>query len=90
MKDLDDGRKIQVFDRFANRQGRAGNWFISPEVPIRVLQLPQLAVRAPSAIAVSGILQVNTSDLLKAARLIKPRSELVGKRLMVDKTVGTR
>src|SRR6202007_2487807 len=51
-------------------------------------KLSHLAIGSPAEIAVAGILQIHTGNLLEAARSIEAGSELVGERLVVNKAVG--
>ncbi len=60
------------------------------QVRIHLLELPHLAVGAPTQIAVAGVPQIQMRDLLEAARRVEARGELVGERLIVDEAVGAR
>ena len=69
--------------------GSGSRLFLS-EVRIQLVELPHLAIGAPTEIAVPGVAQVGIRDLLETACRVKPRGELVGDRLVVDKTVCVR
>src|SRR3979409_480054 len=49
---------------------------------------PPLATGSPTQIAVAGVLQIHTGNLLEAARRIEAGSEFIGERLVVNKAVG--
>src|ERR1700730_3545971 len=54
---------------------------------MKLFELPHLAISSPTQIAVAGVLQIHTGDLLEATRRIEARSQLVGERLIVHKAV---
>ena len=66
----------------------AGARLFLPEVWIHLVELPHLAVGAPTQIAVAGVLQIHTGDLLESTRRVEARGEFVGERLVVNKAVG--
>ena len=52
------------------------------------VELPHLAIGSPTQIAVAGVLQIHTGNLLEATRRVEAGGELVGERLVVNKAVG--
>src|SRR6266436_3900667 len=54
---------------------------------MKLFELPDLAIGSPTQIAVAGILQIRTGNLLEATRRIEAGSEFIGERLIVNKAV---
>ena len=87
---LDHGRQIEVLDGCLYRRCRIGDRLLGSDLRIELLELSNLCVRAPAAIAVAGIPQVGRRNFLEAARRVKASGPLVGDRLIVDKALGVR
>ena len=79
--DLDHGRQIEVLDGCLYRRRRIGDRLFGSDLRIELLELSNLRVRSPAAIARSGIPQVSSRNRLEAARRIKTSGSLVGDRL---------
>src|SRR6516165_6365230 len=54
---------------------------------MKLIELPDLSIGAPSQIAPPRVSQVEMCDLLESARRVKAGSQLVGERLVVNKAV---
>ena len=67
--------------------GRGRTALPSLEVRIHLVELPHLAVGAPTEVAVRGRRADRRGDLLEAARRVEARGKLVGERLVVDEAV---
>ena len=85
---LDHGRQIEVLDGCLDRRGRIGDRLLGSDLRIELLELSNLCVRAPAAIAVAGIPQVGRRNLLEAARRVKASGPLVGDRLDCGQSRG--
>src|SRR5580692_8375384 len=84
-----DGLDVQLSDWRINRARRGGSSsFAQPRVPF--VELLDLSVGAPAVITVPRIPEIGVGECLEAARRIKPRRDLIGERLIVDKAVRTR
>ena len=77
-----------MLDRRPDRAGRTWGAFAFREMWIELIELPHLAVGAPTQIAVAGVLHIHTGNLLETARLVEARCQFVGERLVVNKAVG--
>src|SRR5712675_1898969 len=87
LRGLEHRSDIQPLDGRANGSGRrCWDWCVA-EMRMKLFELPHLAIGSPAQIAVAGVLQIHTGDLLEPTRRIKARSQLVGERLVVDKAV---
>ena len=87
---LDHGRQIEVLDGCLYRGCRIGDRLLGSDLRIELLELSNLCIRAPAAIARAGIPQVGRRNLLEAALRVKASGPLVGDRLIVDKALGVR
>src|SRR6266404_1879264 len=54
---------------------------------MKLFELPHLAIGSPTKIAVAGVLQIHTANLLEATRRIEAGGEFIGERLIVNKAV---
>src|SRR5215813_13819472 len=54
---------------------------------MKLIELPDLSIGAPSQIAPPCVSQVEMCDLVEAARRVEAGSQLVGERLVVDEAV---
>src|SRR5262249_24238109 len=54
---------------------------------MKLIELPDLSIGAPSQIAPPRVSQVEMCDLLESARRVKAGSQLVGERLVVNKAL---
>src|ERR1700761_6448171 len=59
-------------------------------VRIELVEVPYFAVSAPTEIAISGFPQIGICDLVEPSRRVESRGDLVGNRLVVNESVGTR
>src|SRR5712671_5778574 len=88
LRGLDYRPDIQLLDGRANGGGgRCRDWCVA-EMRMKLFELPHLAIGSPTQIAVAGVLQIHTGNLLEATRRIESGSEFIGERLIVDKAVG--
>ena len=87
LRQLDDGREVELFDGRPDRARRTARSFILPEERIHLVELPHLAVGSPTQVAVAGVSKVEMRDLIEATRRVEPRGELVSERLIVNKAV---
>src|SRR5262245_15685279 len=54
---------------------------------MELIQLPHLAIGAPTQITVARVPQVEMRDLLEATRRVEARGHFVGERLIVNKAI---
>src|SRR5712671_3595440 len=88
LRGLDYRPDIQLLDGRANGGGgRCRDWCVA-EMRMKLFELPNLAIGSPTQIAVAGVLQIHTGNLLKATRRVEAGSEFIGERLIVNKAVG--
>src|SRR5713101_4146406 len=88
LRGLEHRPDIQLLDGRANGGcGRGRGWCVA-EMRMELFELPYLAIGSPTQIAVAGVLQIHTGDLLEATRRIEAGSQFIGERLIVNKTVG--
>src|SRR3984893_8756043 len=85
--DFDNGSQIQLFDRCPDRAGRAGYWFLLPEVRIQGVELPHFTNGFPTEVTVSGLAQVGIRDLLETTCHVEAGRNFVGHTLNMDETV---
>src|SRR5207245_1337956 len=88
LRDLEDGRELQVFDGRADRRRRAGRRLLVPGVWERLVELSNLAIGSPAKVALARLPQIHSRDLLEAARRVEARRQFAGERLVVDEAVG--
>ena len=82
--------EVQVLDRRRDRAHRPARRLVLPEVRMALIELPHLAVGSPHHVTAPRVSQVELRALLEATRCVEARSELIGKRLVVDKVVCVR
>ena len=58
LRHFDHGGEIKLFDRRSDRPLRAGCWLVLSQVGIQCIELPHLAISAPTQVAVPGVSQV--------------------------------
>ena len=90
LRDFDNGSEIQEFDRCHDCARRSGGPLFLFEVRIQLVELPYFAIRAPTQIAIPGFKQVGIRDLVETSCRVKTCGELVGDRLVVNKSVCVR
>src|SRR6185312_10271619 len=73
-----------MFDRRPDRAGRNERWVCLLQVRIYLIELPHLAIRPPTDIAVSRVAQIGIRDFLKPASCVVACSHFIGERLVVD------
>ena len=66
LRDFDDRREIEMFDRRPDRARRTGRRLFLAEMRIELIELPHLAVGSPAQIAVAGVSQIQLRELLEA------------------------
>src|SRR5882757_4314608 len=54
---------------------------------MKLFELPNLPIGSPTQIAVAGVLQIHSADLLEATRRVEAGSQFIGERLIVNKAV---
>src|SRR3954454_13791706 len=79
-----------MFDGRTDRAPQARHRLRFPELRIKLIDLPYLAIGPPTQIAVTCVAQIRVCDLGEATCRVEARSELVGECLIVDKAVGAR
>src|ERR1700694_4285391 len=78
---------IQLLDGRADGGcGRSRGWCVA-EMRMELFELPYLPIGSPTQIAVAGVLQIHTGDLLEATRRVEAGGQFIGERLVVDKAV---
>src|SRR5260370_8977642 len=88
LRGLEHRPDIQLPDGRANGSGgRCRDWCVA-QMWMMLLELPHVAIGSPAKIAVAGVLQIHTGDLLEATRRVEAGSQFIGERLMVNKAVG--
>src|SRR5262249_53412533 len=70
--------------------GRSSGGLFRPQLRIELIELPHLAVSAPTEIAVPGIPQIGMRDLFEATCRVAARGEFYGERFVVNKAVSAR
>jgi len=90
LRDLYHGGQIEVFDRCDHRRCRAKRLLFGPQQRIPRLELPHLAVSAPTQVAVASVLQVNTGYFSKTSGRVEARRQFVGKGFDMDKAALLR
>src|SRR5258706_8425969 len=87
LRGLEHRPDIQPLDGGANGRGGRCGWGVA-EMRMKLFELPHLAIGSPTQIAVAGVLQIRTGNLLEATRRIEAGRQFIGERLIVNKTVG--
>src|SRR5271168_1702429 len=88
LRSFEHGSDVQLPDGRANgSDGRRRSCSIA-EMRIKLFELPDLAIGSPTQIAITGVLQIHTGDLLESTRRVEAGGEFVGECLMVNKAVG--
>src|SRR5258708_9328539 len=88
LRGLEHRPEIQPLDWRTNGSGgRCRDWCVA-EMRMKLFELPNLAIGSPTQIAVAGVLQIHTGNLLKATRRVEAGSEFIGERLIVNKAIG--
>src|SRR3984957_13076441 len=88
LRGLEHRPDIQIPDGRANGSGgRSMDWCVA-EMRMKLFELPHLAIGSPTQIVVTGVLQIHAGNLLETAGCVKAGSELIGERLILNKTVG--
>ena len=87
LRDLQHGRELQPLDRLADRGARVGGRFFLPQARVPLVQLPHLAIGAPSRVTVSGTPQIKMRDVVEAARRVESRGQLVRQSFVLDEAV---
>src|SRR5258708_40078608 len=78
VRGLEHRPDIQLPDGRANGSGgRCMDWCVA-ELRMEPFELPHLAAGSPTQIAVVGVLQIHTGDLLEAARRVEAGSQFIG------------
>src|SRR5262249_55223413 len=85
LQDLHDGGKIKVFHWGHDCVYRTR--LLLAEVRVQLIELPHLAIGAPTGITVSCVPQIRMCDLLKTTCCVESRGELIGERFILDKAV---
>lgn len=90
---LGDGNyrcKVQAFQRQPDRCSRRRRALCTAKVWKEPVELLNLAIGAPTQVAVAGILKVDPGDLLKSPRRVEARCQFVGERLVMDEITVSR
>src|SRR4029077_10718815 len=80
-------RELQPLDRLADRGARVGGRVFFPQARVLLVQLPHLAVGAPSRVTLPGTPQIKMRDVVEAARGIESRGQLVRQSFVLDEAV---
>src|SRR5882757_8549426 len=68
LRGLEHRSDIQPLDGCGNGGGgRCGDWCVA-KIRMKLFELPHLAISSPTQIAVAGVLQIHTGNLLEATR----------------------
>src|SRR5712672_2407537 len=87
LRGLEHRPDIQLLDGRANGSGgRCRDWCVA-EMRMKQFELPHLAISSPAQIAVAGLLQIHTGDLLEPPGGVEAGSKFIGERLIVNKAV---
>src|SRR5215472_9973986 len=78
-----------MLDRRPDRARWRGCSLCIRELGVHFIELPHLAVRAPTQIPVPGLSQIEFGKLLQPASTVKSGSALIGDRFVVNKAVGS-
>src|SRR5260370_2554613 len=85
LRGLEHRPDIQLPDGRANGSGgRCRDWCVA-QMWMMLLELPHLAIGSPAKIAVAGVLQIHTGNLLEATRRIEAGSEFICEALIGNK-----
>ena len=76
-----------MFDRCFDGARWTRRALLLPQPRMELIELPHLAVGAPTQIAGPGLAQISVCDRLETARGVEASRQLVGERLIVDKAV---
>src|SRR6267154_5251609 len=78
LRSLDHRPDIQLLGGRADGSGRrCSDWCVA-EMRMKLFELPHLAISSPTQIAVAGVLQIHTGNLLEATRRIEAGSQFIG------------
>src|SRR5262249_44955003 len=83
-------REIEMLDRRFDRTHRTPPGLFLLQLRMEFIELPYLSVGAPSQIAAPRVFQVETRDVLEAARSVKASSQLAGERFNMHEVVRSR
>ena len=90
LQDLQHGREFQLLDRRTDRATRIVRPFFLPQARVPLVQLPYLAISAPSRVTVSGTLQIKMRDVVEAPRRVESRGQLVRQSFVLDEALLAR
>ena len=87
LRSLDHHLDVQLRDGCADRGSAGGCGSFVRQMRVALVELLDLAVRAPLEIAVSGAPQIDVRNFLDAPRGIEPGGYLTGQRLVLHEAV---
>src|SRR5215510_8726087 len=90
LRHLDHGREVEMLDRCLDRARWTRRTLVLPQPRIELIELPRLSVGSPPDIATPCVSQVDTRDLLEAARRVKAGGKLIGERFVVHEAICAR
>src|SRR5258708_29875722 len=85
LRNLDDGREVEVLDRRIGCARRKS--LLLDEVRMQLLELTRLPDGSPAQIAIACAPQIHARKLFETARRVKARGQFVGERLIVNKGI---
>src|SRR5882762_4090409 len=85
LRDLDDGREVEVLDRRTDCARRKS--LLLDEVRMQLLELTRLPDGSPAQIAFACAPQIHARKLLETACRVKARGKFVSERLIVNKGI---
>src|SRR5258708_19334247 len=88
LRNLDDGREIEVLDRRTDCARRNWRSLLLDEVRMQLLELTHLPDGSPAQITFACAPQIHTRKLFETARRVEARSQFVSQRLVLDKAVS--
>src|SRR5262249_26790902 len=84
LRHLDHGREVELFDRCFDPARWTRRALVPPQPRMELIELPHLSIGSPPQIALPCVSQVETREVLQAARRVKAGSQFVSERLVVD------
>jgi hypothetical protein len=90
LRSLDHRPEVELLKGRANRGGGRGRRSFLVQVRVVLIELPYLAERTPTEIAIAGVSKIRVCARLKAAGEIELRSEFVRNALVLSEAVLAR
>src|SRR5260221_7557716 len=87
LRGLDYRPDVQLPDGRADRRDRRRPSRFLAQPRVALVELPQLAERAPAVVAVPRVAEIGVADRLDAVRRVEARGHLMGQRLVLHEAV---